>query len=104
VLACLTHGSASEQKLCEAVLACSIQNGCGDDCYCGNNQCGKPTADGNGPCVTEMNAAAGGSRDSVNQIIGADDPNEPRARALDALRCMFGTGRRASGPCQLTCP
>lgn len=104
VLACLTQGSASEQKLCEAVLACSIKNGCGDDCYCNNNQCGKPDPDGNGPCVTEMNAAAGGSRDRVNQIIGADDPNEPLARATDALRCMFRAGRRASGPCQLTCP
>jgi hypothetical protein len=105
VLACLTQGSASAQMLCEAVLACSIQNDCGDSCYCGSNgQCGQPNPDGNGPCVVQMNAAAGGSRDRVNQIIAADDPTQPLARAIDALRCMFGTGRRGSGPCQPACP
>jgi hypothetical protein len=98
VHACLTEGSTTEQALCNDVLACAIANDCQEwACYCNSPQCGSPGPDGNGPCVAQINAAAGGGRDQVNAIMAAGDPQEPLVRANAAVRCVIGASNRSQG-------
>jgi hypothetical protein len=104
VLACLMQGSASEQSLCHDVVACALESGCRDDCYCQSAQCGAPDATGDGPCAAQMSAAAGGGgRNQVTQILSAADPNEPLVRAMQAVQCVLGASSDQPGVCELEC-
>jgi hypothetical protein len=50
-----------------------------------------------GPCVAEMNAAAGGDRAQVLAAHQANDPNQPLVRAVRAIGCATGQSRTAVG-------
>ncbi|HEY2734959.1 MAG TPA: hypothetical protein VGI70_13280 [Polyangiales bacterium] len=96
-LDCLARGSAGENALCGDLLACALTHHCHDwDCYCSSQGCrGDQTA--GGPCVAEMEAAAGGGFDRVLAVHQANDPNQPLVRAVRAIGCTTGQSRSAVG-------
>jgi hypothetical protein len=110
VTACLSVGTALEAQHCTDVFVCAVQHDCkGWDCYCTNTKCGAPNASGEGPCVAQIEAAAGGKRVQVMSIEQAGDPNEPLVRAMNAIGCVLGLdshspGGPKAGQCDATCP
>lgn len=110
VNACLASGPALEVMQCSAVFACAVAHDCKDwDCYCATANCRAPAESGDGPCVAEMEAAAGGSRARVMSIRQAGDPTEPLVRAMNAIGCVLGLhanspGGPKVGECDATCP
>ena len=107
VLPCLEKGDVYERP-CRDVLSCSVSHGCRDwDCYCLNEACrDDPEAAGDGPCVEEMNAAAGGSLDraAVNAAHSDKDASNPMTMALKATSCILGSGRGPlTGACETAC-
>jgi hypothetical protein len=109
VMGCLQSGDGAEDALCSDVLECALQNSCQVwDCYCNEPNCGGGDPDGTGPCVAEMNAAAGGQKAEVFSVWQSDDGTEPLVRALDAVRCLIGSHQRSpggasSGVCEADC-
>ena len=112
VLTCLEQGEGVYDRPCRDLLKCAITNGCRDwDCYCTDPGCrANPDADGNGPCVNEMNAAAGGTQDraAVNAAHAANNPSSPLIMAVRATTCIFGGSRSSGstpveGPCKTQC-
>jgi hypothetical protein len=109
VVSCLDSGNAAEDALCTAVLRCALQKACQVwDCYCIDPNCGAPSPDGQGPCVSEMNAAVDGHKREVMQVSKSSDQSEPLVRALQAVSCMIGSHRRSpggasSGACETEC-
>ncbi len=109
VVSCLDSGDAAEDALCSAVLQCALENLCQVwDCYCLDPNCGGSSPDGQGPCVSEMNAAVGGQKTEVLLVWQSSDESEPLVRALDAVSCMIGRHRRSpggasSGTCETEC-
>jgi cysteine-rich repeat protein len=90
-LACHGDSNATTRALCNALVACGRAHGCtGNDCYCG-------TADfltclfggGNGPCRSEVEAAAQSS-DPGTISTRSTDTNYPvgRANALGSCASM----------------
>jgi hypothetical protein len=110
VTACLTLGTEAEVQQCTGVFVCAIQHDCKDwACYCTAEKCGAPSASGDGPCVAEMEAAAGGKRVKVMSILQGGDANEPLVRAVNATGCVLGfdshsPGGTRAGQCDATCP
>jgi hypothetical protein len=110
VTACLTVGTALEAQHCTDVFVCAVEHDCKDwACYCTNTKCGAPNASGDGACVAQMEAAAGGKRVQVMAVQTAGDPNEPLVRAMTAIGCVLGLdphspGGPKAGQCDATCP
>jgi hypothetical protein len=98
-LDCLVGANAYDRATCTNLWACAIKNDCRDwDCYCSTPMCRlTPTAVGDGPCVTQMNEAAGGTREMVNAAHQANDPHSPLVRAVRALGCTVGISNTAVG-------
>lgn len=110
VSACLSAGSASEAQLCTDVFVCAVEHDCKDwDCYCTAPKCNAPHDSGDGPCVAQMDAAAGGTRTQVMEIRQAGDSSQPLVRAMNAIGCVLGLdshspGGPKIGKCDATCP
>lgn len=98
-LDCLVGDNAYDRAACTNLWACAIQHGCRDwDCYCSTSMCRLTmTAQGDGPCVTAMNEAAGGTREKVNAAHQANDPHSPLVRAIRAIGCTVGIPSSAVG-------
>lgn len=97
-LDCLSRGSADERALCTSLFACALDHGCHDwDCYCTTMSCRMGNGTPDGPCVAQMNAAAGGERERVLAVHQANDPNQPLVRAVRAIGCATGQSRTAVG-------
>jgi hypothetical protein len=108
VLPCLEKGESIYDRPCRELLKCAVNHGCHDwDCYCSDETCRmNPEEEGNGPCVEEMNAAAGESLDraAVNAAHSAKDPSNPMTMALKATVCMLGSEHgSATGTCKTAC-
>lgn len=108
VLPCLEQGDSVYERPCRDLLKCAVSHGCHDwDCYCSTPDCRADDADqGDGPCVEEMNAAAGTSRDraAVNAAHAEKDPSNPLTMAIKATTCMLGSEHGSvSGACETTC-
>jgi hypothetical protein len=82
-LACRLGPNKDENKLCSDIIVCSQKAGCvGTPCYCGDSPgCTLP----NGPCRTQVEAAAGGFSLQVAQQVG--DLNTPLGRSYAADQC-----------------
>jgi len=108
VLPCLEKGDSIYDRPCRDLLKCAVNHGCHDwDCYCSSQTC-RMNADeeGDGPCVEEMNAAAGASLDraAVSAARTDEDPNNPLTMALKATTCMLGSERGSvTGACETAC-
>lgn len=91
-LDCLVRGDDGARARCAAVWSCAVRSGCHDwDCYCESARClNTPSADGDGPCAVEMNAAAGGGRAQVNDAHFDHDLGTPLMRAVEARGCTVG--------------
>jgi hypothetical protein len=98
-LDCLVGANAYDRAACTNLWACAIKHGCRDwDCYCSTSMCRLTmTAVGDGPCVTQMNEAAGGTREMVNAAHQAGDPHSPLVRAVRAIGCTVGIPANAVG-------
>ena len=98
-LDCLAIDNAYERAACTNLWACAIEHGCRDwDCYCSTSACRLTmTAPGDGPCVSAMNDAAGGTREKVNAAHQANDPDSPLVRAIRAIGCTVGIPSSAVG-------
>lgn len=105
-LDCLVGANAYDRAACTNLWACAIKHGCRDwDCYCSSSMCRLTmTAVGDGPCVTQMNEAAGGTREMVNAAHQANDPHSPLVRAVRAIGCTVGIpGNAVGGPITEQC-
>jgi hypothetical protein len=109
-LDCLSRGSVQERALCTALFGCALRHACHDwDCYCSTSKCyTTTTAPGDGPCVSEMNAAAGGQHDRVSAVHRENDPSQPLVKAVRAIGCSIGVplgsvGGSMTGKCVAAC-
>lgn len=88
VTACSASGNAARDEKCTAVEDCAVENQCsGSGCYCGTASYFECAFNRNGPCIKEVEQAAGTS--SPTQIDSqGQDPNTAlgRAQALGACR------------------
>ncbi|MDH5674015.1 MAG: hypothetical protein OEZ06_17800 [Myxococcales bacterium] len=92
--ACLDSGDSVKDALCSDVVACALTNRCHDwDCYCTDMACNNPS----GPCVAEMEAAAGGKKTEVVAIRTAGLSTEPLVRAMNVIDCTIGLHARSPG-------
>jgi len=98
IRACLSGGTEAERALCTALFLCARQHKCHDwDCYCSSSRCYvTPSEPGDGPCATEMGAAAGG-HDHVSAVHRDNDPNQPLVKAVRAIGCSVGVPRGSVG-------
>jgi hypothetical protein len=97
-LDCLSRGSDEERSLCTSLFACALNHGCHDwDCYCTTMSCRMGNSAPDGPCVAQMDAAAGGKREQVVAVHQANDPNQALVRAVRAIGCATGQSRSAVG-------
>ncbi len=109
VVSCLQSGDTNEDALCSCVVQCALESACKVwDCYCSSTSCDASSQDGDGPCVSEMNAAAGGHKTEVMLIWQSGDEKEPLVRALDAVGCLAGRhvnspGGASRGACESEC-
>lgn len=102
VLACISQGDSVYDRACRDLLKCALSSGCRDwDCYCKTTACRtSPDAEAEGPCVTEMNVAAGDSQDHA-AVIAAHAENaapSPLKLAVSATTCIFGAARSSGSP------
>ncbi len=83
VLDCRDDSDATRRMRCDAVVACGLENDCeGMACYCGTAEllaCG--TGGANGPCISEVEEAAGPSEDPIQINMRQSDPNYALGRA-----------------------
>jgi hypothetical protein len=113
VLSCLADDDEDGNPLCAAFLRCALVVGCHDwDCYCDSSSClASVGVVGDGPCVSEMNAAAGGTKDhaAVRAAHLANDSTSPLVRAVQAIGCSSGepsgsaVGGIKTGMCMSEC-
>jgi hypothetical protein len=101
-LACVSQGDSVYDQRCSDLLKCALRNGCRDwDCYCKTTACRtSPDAEAAGPCVTEMNLAAGDSQDHA-AVIAAHAPGAVASAltlAVTATTCISGAPRSGSSP------
>ncbi len=91
-LACRDNSNQNDDSKCNAVLICSRANNCvGGPCYCGNDTtgtCGYGTTGPQGPCVHEIESAAGALPGDVFAVnAAAMSTNNPLGRAYVADQC-----------------
>jgi hypothetical protein len=83
-LACIDNADATVNQKCNAVLECARKNRCfGTDCYCGTALFCTPPS---GPCVKEIEAAAGTNDATMIPTI-ANDMMTTLGKAYTADRC-----------------
>jgi hypothetical protein len=91
VASCLGSGDQDSDPLCAAVVACAIQNDCRFwGCYCRTPQCGRNSPTGDGPCVAQIEAAAGGSKAIVMAKWTSSDLADPLVRSRNLVACTLG--------------
>jgi hypothetical protein len=86
-LACRMSSDTNGNTLCTAIIACAQKNDCtGSPCYCGPAPiCGLPY----GPCVNEIEAAAGSTDANViTQALKDPSSISERASAADTCRVI----------------
>jgi hypothetical protein len=102
-LGCLADSDNDGNPVCADLLRCALLNGCHDmDCYCRSSSFAcftNSSVVGDGPCVDEMNEAAGGTKDhaSVRAAHTANDQQSPLVRAVLAIGCSSGEPTGALG-------
>ncbi len=100
IVECLDVGDPTQRALCRGVLACAVRTHCKDgSCYCTGDGCGYPNASGDGPCVAEIEAAAGGKRARVTELRQLDPAprDQPYIRAITAITCLYGSDDASPG-------
>jgi hypothetical protein len=67
VLDCRDDADATRRMRCDVLVACALENDCdGMPCYCGTADLGSCAVGGaNGPCIPEVEQAAGPSTDPI---------------------------------------
>jgi hypothetical protein len=98
LVTCRASGDAAADASCGAVLDCGLANGCsGIDCYCGSASLLACASSPPGPCVPEIQAAAGTADPFVIVgMIGSTDNAVGRALAVGDC-----AGAACAGECGL---
>ena len=107
--ACLEEVEGCLGDLCGAAVACAVQQGCQFwDCYCSTRSCGRAAGRGDGPCVDEFEAAAGGGQVAVFATWDSSYTTLPLVRARQLVACalwlLATPGQSAiTGQCEAQC-
>lgn len=87
VINCMASGDTTNDELCSAVVYCGLETGClGNACYCGGTDPNTICLFGSGPCVFEIEQAAG-TTNTLQIFRLKDDPNTTLGRSTAYSIC-----------------